>query len=249
MQINITSLWSSLKGDTLDMVNLKKFFFLMSVLLLSIVSQPKQNREDFLKELFEKIQKFQENIKSIKVNFTQINDFKILKKPQVLKGKIFVKKPDKVLYLYEEPEKIYYLVKKGELLVYNPSKKEAYIQDVERYQVKIMKYIGTTTPFKELEKKFDSEICNEEDNKICILFHPKRKNLQKRISSLEFWILKNELLIEKIEVSETEGDKVKFIFDKWELNSDLKDNIFEIQIPKGIKIKRGYISPLLEAKE
>ncbi len=213
------------------------YLFLIPLFCLSLDSGKKDTRE-----ILEKIQKFQEKIQTIKVSFIQANDFKMLKSPEVLKGTIYIKKPDKALYLYESPEKLYYLVKKGELLVYNPKKKEAYVQDVERYQTKIMKYMGAQLPFKELEKKFDFETEMENEKIVHITFYPKKKSLQKKISSLDFWIDEEALTIQKIELSETEGDRVRFEFKNWTINPELEDKIFEVKIPKGVKIKRSGVN-------
>lgn len=213
------------------------FLFLIPLFCLSLDSGKKDTRE-----ILEKIQKFQEKIQTIKVSFIQTNDFKMLKSPEVLKGTIYIKKPDKALYLYESPEKLYYLVKKGELLVYNPKKKEAYVQDVERYQTKIMKYMGAQLPFKELEKKFDFETEIENEKIVHISFYPKKKSLQKKISSLDFWVDEEALTIQKIELSETEGDRVRFEFKNWTINPELEDKIFEVKIPKGVKIKRSGVN-------
>lgn len=216
-----------------------KIFLLLtiSILCLSFSSEKRDTRE-----FLEKVQKFQEKIKTIKVSFVQTNNFKMLKNPEILKGTIYIKKPDKALYLYETPEKLYYLVNKGELLVYNPKKKEAIVQDIERYQTKIMKYMGAQFPFKELDKKFDCEIFSEGNKNVRLSFIPKKKSLQKKLSLLNFWIDEETLTIQKIELSETEGDKVTFEFRDWNLNPELENEIFEIKIPKGVKIKRRGVN-------
>ena len=215
-----------------------KFFRFIFLLAIPFFCLSLENRKNSgTREFLEKVQKFQETIKTLKVSFIQTNDFKMLKTPEVLKGTIYIKKPDAMLYLYEYPEKLYYLVKKGELLVYNPKKKEAMVQDVERYQTKIMKYMGAQLPFKELEKKFDSEIVEDSNKIVHISFYPKKKSLQKKLSSLDFWVDEDALTIQKIQVSEAEGDKVIFDFKNWDINPELEDQIFDIKIPKGVKVK------------
>lgn len=194
-----------------------------------------------VKEFLEKLQKFQEGINTLKVQFTQVNDFAMLQTPEVLKGTIYITKPSKVFYLYEKPDKLYYLVKDGELLIYNPKKKEATLQDVERYQNKIMKYLGATIPIKELERKFDMEIL-EENGIFHLSFKPKKKSLSKRLSDLDFYINKDDLTINKIEIKEPEGDKVSFEFEKWEINPELDEKVFDLKIPKGVKIKKGSVN-------
>lgn len=219
-----------------------KFGKIFFVLLFPLFCLSLENINKETKEFLEKIQKFQEKVETIKVSFIQSNNFKMLKKPEILKGTVYIKKPDKMLYLYEYPEKLYYLVNKGELLVYNPKKKEAVVQDVERYQTKIMKYMGAQLPFKEFEKKFDSQLVSNSDKIVHLTFLPKKKSLQKKLSSLDFWINEEDLTIQKIEISESEGDKVIFEFKNWTFNSDFDEKIFEIKIPKDVKIKRSGVN-------
>ncbi len=123
------------------------------ILLLPLLIMGKGKDEECdIKKLLDSMQKVQEKIETLKVSFVQVNDFEMLKKPEVLKGEIYIKKPSTALYLYQAPEKLYYLIKDGELMVYNPKKKEANVQDISRYQNKIMKYMGVSTPFAELER-------------------------------------------------------------------------------------------------
>lgn len=218
------------------MAKLFRSIFLLAIPLFCLCLDKGNNSNT--REFLEKIQKFQETIKTLKVSFTQTNDFQMLKTPEVLKGTIYIKKPDTMLYLYEYPEKLYYLVKNGELLVYNLKKKEAIVQDIERYQTKIMKYMGAQLPFKELEKKFESKIVEDSNKIVHLSFFPKKKSLQKKFSSLNFWVDAEALTIQRIELSETEGDKVTFEFKNWDINLELEDKIFEIKIPKGVKVKR-----------
>lgn len=195
-----------------------------------------------IKELLNKVQTFQETIQTIKVSFIQTNDFEMLKKPEMMKGEIYLKKPSTALYLYKSPEKLYYLIKEGELLVYNPKKKEANVQDISRYQNKIMKYLGLSTPFKELEKKFDVKFVKKEKDVVHLAFTPKKRSISKHLANLDFWVNEKELTVKMIEISEAEGDKVKFEFSNWEINKNVDDKVFEVEIPKGAKIKRKNVN-------
>jgi outer membrane lipoprotein-sorting protein len=213
------------------------------VLLLPLVTFSGYRAESYnIKDLMNKVQKFQENIKTLKVSFVQVNDFEMLKKPEVLKGEIYIKKPSTALYLYQAPEKLYYLVKEGELMVYNPKKKEANVQDISRYQNKVMKYMGISTPFAELEKKFDVKFVEKDGDIVHLNFTPKKRSLAKHLASLDFWVNDKDNTIRAMEMSEAEGDKVKFEFSNWEVNSKFDENIFDIKLPKGTKIKRETVN-------
>jgi outer membrane lipoprotein-sorting protein len=216
-------------------------FILVLLLPLMIFNGSKAGDYD-IKELLKKVQKFQESIKTLKVSFVQINDFEMLKKPEVLKGEIYIKKPSTALYLYQAPEKLYYLVKDGELMVYNPKKKEANVQDISRYQNKVMKYMGISTPFAELEKKFDVKFAGKEGDIVHLSFTPQKRSLAKHLAALDFWVNDKDQTIRGMELSEAEGDKVKFEFSNWEVNAKFDEDIFDIKLPKGTKIKRETIN-------
>ncbi|HNQ78166.1 MAG TPA: outer membrane lipoprotein carrier protein LolA [Acidobacteriota bacterium] len=213
------------------------------ILLLPLLIMGKGKDEECdIKKLLDSMQKFQEKIETLKVSFVQVNDFEMLKKPEVLKGEIYIKKPSTALYLYQAPEKLYYLIKDGELMVYNPKKKEANVQDISRYQNKIMKYMGVSTPFAELEKKFDVKFVDKEGDIVHLSFTPQKKSMAKRLASLEFWVNEKDNTIRAMEIAEPEGDKVKFEFSNWDINAKFDQKVFDIDLPKGTKVKREKVS-------
>jgi len=220
-----------------------KFIRAVLVLLLPLMLFGRGKVADCdIKKLLDEMQKFQENISTLKVSFVQTNDFEMLKKPEVLKGEIFIKKPSTALYLYQAPDKLYYLIKEGELMVYNPKKKEANVQDISRYQSKIIKYMGISTPFAELEKKFDVKLIDTDGDIVHLSFTPKKRSLAKHLASLDFWVNQKDHTIRGMELSEAEGDKVRFDFSNWEVNSKFDEKVFDIDLPKGTKVKRETIN-------
>jgi outer membrane lipoprotein-sorting protein len=216
--------------------------FILVLLLPFMIFRGSRAESYDIKELMNKMQKFQESIKTLKVSFVQTNAFQMLKKPEVLKGEVYIKKPSTALYLYEAPEKLYYLVKEGELMVYNPKKKEANVQDISRYQNKVIKYMGISTPIAELEKKFDVKFMGKEGDIVHLSFTPQKRSLAKHLASLDFWVNEKDLTMRGLELNEPEGDRVKFEFSNWEVNSKFSDDVFDIKLPKGTKIKRQTVN-------
>ena len=69
-----------------------------------------------LEALLDRMSATQRSVKTLKVSFTQTNDFKMLKKPVVLKGDLVLEKPSTALYRYTSPQRLSYLVKDGDLV-------------------------------------------------------------------------------------------------------------------------------------
>ena len=215
-------------------------FFLMAPLALSMaqtVVPPSR-----LETLLTRMQSSQQEAKTLRVSFAQINEFKMLKKPQVLKGDLVLQKPATALYRYTSPRKLYFRVMDGDLLMYDPAKKQAYLQDISRHQAKIERYLGLSQPVNELRKNFNVEWKGEEDGVVTLYLTPLKHKIKRKVASMTFKVQEKDGLIREFEVEETEGDKIRFAFSNWEINPKLGDDDFAVPMPTGVKIERKMMN-------
>ncbi len=195
-----------------------------------------------LEVLLSKMQASQQETQTLRVSFTQTNEFKMLKAPQVLKGDLVLKKPDTALYRYTSPRKLYFRVMDGDLLMFDPAKKQAYLQDISRHQAKIERYLGLSQPVNELRKNFDVAWKGEENGVVTLYLTPLKHKIKKKVASMTFKVQETDGLIREFEVEETEGDKIRFSFSHWELNPKLGDDDFTVPMPTGVKIERKMMN-------
>ncbi len=192
--------------------------------------------------LLSKMQESQQSTQTLKVSFTQTNEFKMLKKPQVLKGDLVLKKPDTALYRYTSPRRLYFRVMDGDLLMFDPAKNQAYIQDISRHQAKIARYLGLSQPVNELRKNFKVEWKGDEDGVVTLYLTPLKHKIKRKVASMTFKVQEQDGLIREFEVEETEGDRIRFAFSRWELNPKLDDESFTVPMPANVKIERKMMN-------
>jgi outer membrane lipoprotein-sorting protein len=191
-----------------------------------------------LEALVKKMDEVQKNLKTLRVTFTQTNQFRMLSKPQVFKGVLTLKKPDTALYRYTSPSSLYFLVKDGDLLVYNPAEKKVVVQDIRRHQNRIIRYLGVGQPMEELRSNFQVTWVGEEGDVAQLCLVPKKLRLRRKFSMLTFWVDAQTGYLKAFELVESEGDRIRFDFSHWEENPALTDDAFKVEIPPGVKVHR-----------
>lgn len=188
-----------------------------------------------------KMVEVQRGIRTLRVNFTQTNQFAMLAKPQILKGTLTIQKPSAALYAYKSPAALYFRVKDGDLLVYNEEKKEAFVQDIRRHEGRIAKYLGLTQPMEELKKTFVVALASEEGGKATLRLVPTRAKVKEKIAEMKFTVGIQDGAVHAFDIVEPGGDRLAFEFREMEINPKLTDKDFEIPIPPGVKVKREML--------
>lgn len=191
-----------------------------------------------LEALLDKMNTVQKGLQTLRVSFVQTNHFRMLSKPQVLKGVLTLRKPDTALYKYTSPSALYFLVKDGDLLVYDPKDKKVLVQDIRRHQSRIVRYLGVGQPLDELREAFDVAWRDQEGQTVHLALAPTKYRMKRKISALNFWVNAETGYLDSFEVVELEGDRIRFDFTQWEANPALTEDSFKVEIPPGVKVQR-----------
>lgn len=202
------------------------------------VLPPNGEENGKLQALLGRMNEAQKALTTLRVSFVQTNHFRMLSKPQVLKGVLSLKKPDTALYKYTSPSPLYFLVKDGSLLVYDPKDKKVVIQDIRRHQNRIIRYLGVGQPLEELKQSFDVAWKGQEGNVVHLALTPTKYRMKRKVAALHFWVDNDTAALKSFEVVETEGDSIRFDFSQWEANPALSDDAFKVDIPPGVKVHR-----------
>jgi outer membrane lipoprotein-sorting protein len=203
--------------------------------------KPGPGADGRLAAILAKMVEVQKGVQTLRVNFTQTNQFAMLAKPQVLKGTLTVQKPATALYAYKSPVALYFRVKDGDLLVYNADKKEAFVQDIRRHEGRIAKYLGITQPMEELQKTFEVTLASVEGDKAYLTLTPTKFRVKEKISAMHFTVGTRDGAVSAFDIVEPGGDKLAFEFQGWEINPKLGEKDFEVPVPPGVKVKRQML--------
>lgn len=190
--------------------------------------------------LLDKMNEVQKGIETLRVSFVQTNHFRMLSKPQVLKGVLTLQKPDTALYKYTSPSPLFFLVKDGSLLVYDPAEKKVMVQDIRRHQNRILRYLGVGQPLSELMASFEVTWKGQEGQVAYLCLVPLKFKMKRKVAALNFWVDVQSGTLKAFEVVETEGDRIRFDFTQWEINPKLNEDAFKVDIPPGVKVHRQF---------
>ena len=191
-----------------------------------------------LEALLDKMNTVQKGLQTLRVSFVQTNHFRMLSKPQVLKGVLTLRKPDTALYKYTSPSPLYFLVKDGDLLVYDPKDKKVLVQDIRRHQSRIVRYLGVGQPLDELRQAFEVSWQGQEGRTAHLVLAPTKYRMKRKISALNFWVNAETGYLDAFEIVELEGDRIRFDFAQWEANPALTEEAFKVELPPGVKVQR-----------
>ena len=102
---------------------MKKALFVFSFLVIVFISPL------YAQVMFENVEKNLQGIKTLKGHFRQRTYIKDLEKEQVFEGVFFLKRPDRMKWLYKRgsTDQVYLLGQK--LIIYQPSEHQAFVQD------------------------------------------------------------------------------------------------------------------------
>lgn len=222
-----------------------RWLLLCAVLLLALgvfakepAPLPSGEESQKLQALLDRMNEAQQALTTLRVSFVQTNHFRMLSKPQVLKGILCLRKPDTALYRYTSPSPLFFLVKDGSLLVYDPNEKKVVVQDIRRHQNRIIRYLGVGQPLDELKESFDVAWKGQEGNVAHLALTPTKYRMKRKVAALHFWVDTDTATLRSFEVVETEGDSIRFDFNQWEANPALPDDAFKVDIPPGVKVHR-----------
>lgn len=210
--------------------------------VLTLAAAPAGTKDNArIDALLNKMNAVQKDLKTLRVDFVQTNNFRMLSKPQVLKGFLVLEKPDTALYTYTSPSRLFFLVKDGNLLVYDPAAKKVVVQDIRRHQNRIMRYLGVGQPLDELTKHFKVLWIGDDKDVAHIELVPTKFRMKRKVAALHFWVNEKTGIPAAFEVVEPEGDRIRFDFKHWESNPKLASDAFTVHIPPGVKVQRRML--------
>lgn len=206
------------------------------VLFWVLVSNFKSLNAQSLDEVLEKIQHFYENTKTIKSDFLQETYFPNGSK-EIRNGKVWIKKPGKFRWVYENPEKFLIISDGVQIFVYYPEEKQVLIYPSEKMiasQIALGFMNGKGNIKKDLKLK-SFKVLN---NKVWELsFIPLSKD--NYIENLVLTVNIDTGEIKEFYFINTTGEKIRIVFKNLKYNLDLENKLFLFIPPKNLKSFRN----------
>jgi outer membrane lipoprotein carrier protein len=187
---------------------------------------PDQQALDAIQSQYEKISTFE-------ANFTQRSYVKMMNQTQDVKGRVQIKKPGKMRWVYGAPD--------TQILISNDKALWLYVPDEEQAtKVPVDSIYSSNTPALFLAGKgklthaFDVESVNQEDKNILVSLVP--KNAEQGLARLILQANKKNYQITGSTVYDKLGNRTEIRFNRIQVNHEISEEQFQLKTPPGVEI-------------
>jgi len=210
------------------------FFLFGPLLRLSPALAQDFNPQEVALKLWEKLS----SVTSLEANFVQYYYSTQVEEPVAGRGKVFIRRPDRMRWDYSSPEKQIFLIK-GELLcIYFPEEKQL-IKKEANYELQAGEILGLLAGNVNLLEKYEvsaSPFPTNQKNVYQIRLTPREPG---QYSYLLLEIDRKSYLLSTAILFEATGGKLEYHFSQFKLNHKMSDELFEVKIPADCEIIEG----------
>lgn len=214
-----------------------RVIFLPVLILIGVLSGTAQTEEaaPSLVSVIQKIQASYESTKDWNAEFQQTLTISGFDSPIRSSGKLYIKKPGKLRWDYQEPGRDQIMVNMDTVWVYTPDQKQVIVSsldDLSDSRIPLHFLAGTG----KLDRDFEIEWFNPKiplEGKTPSL-RLKPKDPDSGISHLQINVHPDSFMITELTLFEKNGNRSRFEFIKINKNKGLEDAWFVFQTPKGV---------------
>ncbi len=202
------------------------FFTILTLPEVLFAETSEQKALDAIQNQYEKVATFE-------ADFTQQSYTKMMDQTQSVKGKVQIKKPGKMRWVYGAPE--------TQILISNKKTLWLYVPDEEQVtKIPIESIYSSNTPALFLAGKgklthaFNVERVNEENRNIVVALVP--KNEEQGLARLTLLADKKNFQITGSTVYDKLGNKTEIRFTRIRINREIPEEQFRLKTPPGVEV-------------
>ena len=209
--------------------------FLQKILALStiLILPASLFAETSDQQALDAIQDHYEKILTFEADFTQRSYVKMMNQTQDVKGRVQIKKPGKMRWVYGAPD--------TQILISNEKTLWLYVPDEEQAtKVPVESIYSSNTPALFLAGKgklthaFNVESVSQEDNNILVTLVP--KTTEQGLARLVLQADKKNYQITGSTVYDKLGNKTEIRFNRIRVNHEIPEEQFQLKTPPGVEI-------------
>ncbi|MBP6059708.1 MAG: outer membrane lipoprotein carrier protein LolA [Candidatus Saccharicenans sp.] len=178
------------------------------------------------------------SLTTLEADFVQYYYSTQVDEPVAGRGKVFIRRPDRMRWEYSSPERQIFLIK-GELLwIYFPDEKQL-IKKEANYELQAGEILGLLAGNVNLLEKYEvsaSPFPTNQKDVYQIRLTPRETG---QYSYLLLEIDRKSYLLSTAILFEATGGKLEYHFSRFKLNQKLRDELFEVKIPADCEIIEG----------
>jgi len=222
---------------------------ILSIVALVCVSvtAPGSSADDkvdaFLKEFVTKRDKMED----YSAEFKQTKVSTLFDETEVSTGKVYYKRPGKILWDYRSPDVMKVLVKERVLSIYIEELEQLEIYDFTKEKKLRGLFLGFDESPEELKELYTISLVESEDRdtNACIRLEPKTEDLRAYFDSVTIWLRPKDFAIFKILIVDPKvypddeaQDTTLIELSGIRVNRGVREDLFTIEVPEGTEIIR-----------
>jgi len=205
--------------------------FLAVIPLAMLSSGAQESSRDIVAKVEQKLASFQ----TFQADFEQTYYATTISRPLKEKGRVYLKKPDRVRWEYKEPEEKVIVFKEGTLLTYMPEDNQLFRQRLteEQYETEILALLAGKGHLLDKYGVEPSPFPGAGANSSQLKLTPKEEG---EYTHILLEIDKKTWLLGKAIFFDWAGNKNEFLFSKIRTDNRLSNDLFEIKVPPDCEI-------------
>jgi outer membrane lipoprotein-sorting protein len=197
-----------------------------------------------LGELLERFDRAQSEVQTLEAEFRETRDDGLFADPLVLAGQLFIKRPDRVLWVYSDPEPRYFLLEGRILTAWYPEQGIAERQDIRRYGRRLQRMVGLGESSEDLVRNNEvtlltrSEIAGARE----LLLVPRNRRLREHLPEVRLWLDDKTALPVQVRYLHASGDVVTIRLLDARHNEPISEQALRLPIPPGTVVREELSS-------
>ncbi|HEX4935795.1 MAG TPA: outer membrane lipoprotein carrier protein LolA [Gemmatimonadaceae bacterium] len=196
-----------------------------------------------LESVLSKFDGVQGRLVTLSAEFTETTTSPLLKQPLVSRGRVFLTKPDSVRWEYSAPEPMQFVIARDEYVGVFPERKKAERRDVKRWSEQLFRYFGLGQGSGELGKIYEIRLGDPGPSMkgtVQLVLSPKKRRMRRSVDEVLLWVDQEKMLPVRLDYHGKDGNLRSIVFRNAQLNPQLSASLYDLDIPEGFEISRGF---------
>lgn len=179
----------------------------------------------------------QQALRSMRADFVQVKRSALLLEDARSSGEFSYRAPDSVRWDYRGPDRMVVLIADGTVTTYYPAQARAEQLKISKKQRRFVRVLSGTQPLDDLTSDFTVTLVDGGGETPYLLkLQPVSALLKKRLSLVELKVDRRLFLPVAVEIREADGDSTRYEFDHLEINPDLDDSRFRLELGADVRV-------------
>jgi outer membrane lipoprotein-sorting protein len=200
---------------------------------------PELGAEERLQTLLQRTRDAQASMSSFRASFVQHKESRLLLAPEESRGSFSFLAPARVRWEFVEPDKTTVLLTEEEMLTWYRDLGTAERLHGDARTGRMLQVIGAAQGLDRLRRYFDLSAAFPKDPEqpIRLLLSPRSNRVRKRVQEMEIWLHREHYVPIYVRYVEAAGDVTELRFTDLEINVELPESYFEIDLPPEVEVR------------